>query len=82
MAKVIIPARTATEVLAGTANDVVIGNNGSAPIALNTTSPGTDGAAITLGPHDSVAFSAGSAFAAATWFAWSETGGSVTVTEV
>jgi hypothetical protein len=81
MAKVTLPARTATVVLAGTVNDVVIGNNGSSPVALNTTSPATDGAAFTLGPHDSVAFAAGSAFAAATWFGWSEVGTVVVVTE-
>lgn len=80
MAKVTVPKRTATVVSNGTSNDLVIGNNSGSVIALNTTSPGTDGAAITLGAHDSFVMSAGSAWAAATWYAWSEVGGEVVVT--
>lgn len=82
MPKVTIPAKVATIVSNGTSADIVIGNNGSVPVALNTTSPETDGPAVTLGPYDSVAMAAGSAWAGATWYAYSQIGTAVTVTEV
>ena len=82
MAKVVVPKRTATVVSAGTANDIIIANGGSSSLSLNTTDPSTAGAAIILGNDDSVAMSAGGAWAAAQWVAWSELGGVAIVTEV
>ncbi len=67
---------------AGTANDLAISNGGSGIIALNTTDPSTAGALVYLGPKDTVVMSAGSAWAAAQWVAWTEVGGQVTVVEV
>jgi hypothetical protein len=80
MAKVVIPAQTATEVSAGTANDLIIANGGGGRLALNTTDPSVAGAAITLGPFDSVAMSAGGAWAASVWVGWSDVGTTAIVT--
>ena len=74
MAQIVVPAQTATVVSAGTANDLIICNGGSSPMALNLTDPSTAGAAIYLGTKDSVVMAGGSAFAAAQWVAWSNTG--------
>ncbi len=82
MALVAVPKKTATVVSAGTANDLAISNGGSGIIALNTTDPSTAGALVYLGPKDTVVMSAGSAWAAAQWVAWTEVGGQVTVVEV
>jgi len=81
MAKVVVPAKTATVVSAGTANDLVIGNGGSSPMALNTTDPSTAGALIYLGQKDSIAMGAGGASAAAQWVAWSDLGTVAVVVE-
>ena len=69
-------------VSAGTAADLIIANGGSTPLSLNTTDPQVDGAAIVLGNKDSVVMSAGSAWAAAPWVAFTEVGGMAVVTEV
>ncbi len=82
MALVAVPKKSATVVSAGTANDLAISNGGSGIIALNTTDPSTAGALVYLGPKDTVVMSAGSAWAAAQWVAWTEVGGQVTVVEV
>ncbi len=82
MAKIAVPAKVATVVSSGTANDLAIGNGGSGIIALNTTDPSTAGALIYLGPKDAVVMSAGSGWAASQWVAWSDVGGQLTVTEV
>ena len=80
MAKVVIPANTATVVSAGTANDLIIANGGGGFLALNTTDPSTAGAAVTLGPFDSVVMSAGGAWAAAQWVGWTGVGTTAIVT--
>jgi hypothetical protein len=80
MAKVVIPAQTATQVSAGTANDLIIANGGGSRLMLNTTDPSADGAAVTLGPFDSVVMSAGGAWAAAVWVGWSAVGTTAIVT--
>lgn len=80
MAKVVIPPKTATQVSAGTASDLIIANGGGGLLMLNTTDPSADGAAITLGPFDSVVMSAGGAWAAAIWVGWSEVGSVAIVT--
>ncbi len=82
MPKVVIPAKTPTVVSAGTANDIIISNGGSGILSLNTTDPSTAGALVYLGPKDSVAMSAGGAWAAAQWVAWTEIGGLAVVEEV
>ncbi len=82
MALVMVPKKTATVVSAGTANDLAISNGGSGIIALNTTDPSTAGALVYLGPKDTVVMSAGSAWAASQWVAWTEVGGQCTVVEV
>jgi len=74
MAIIVVPAKTATVVSAGTANDLIIANGGSSPMALNLTDPSTAGAALYLGNQDSVVMAAGGAFAAAQWVAWSNLG--------
>jgi hypothetical protein len=81
MAKVTVPRQTATIVSAGTANDLILANGAGGDLALNTTDPSSAGAAITLGRFDSVVMSAGGAWAAAQWVAWSEVGTVVVVTE-
>jgi hypothetical protein len=81
MAKVVVPAQTATVVSAGTVNDLIVANGGGGRLALNTTDPSADGAAITLGPFDSVVMSAGGAWAAAQWVGWSDIGTTAIVTE-
>lgn len=80
MAKVVVPPQTATVISAGTANDLIIANGGGSRMMLNTTDPSTDGAAVTLGPFDSVVMSAGGAWAAAQWVAWSAVGTTAIVT--
>jgi len=82
MAKVVVPAGVATVVSAGTANDLIIANGGSTPLSLNTTDPSSAGASIYLGSKDSVVMSAGGAWAASQWVAWTEVGGLAVVTEV
>ncbi len=82
MALVPVPAKTPTVVSSGTANDLAIGNGGSGIIALNTSDPSTAGALVYLGPKDTVVMSAGSAWAAAQWVAYTDIGGQVTVVEV
>jgi len=82
MAKVVVPPKTATVVSAGTASDLIIANGGSTPLSLNTEDPSTAGAAIILGNKDSIVMSAGSAWAAATWYAWTEVGGLAVTVEV
>ena len=74
MAKVLVPAKTATVVSAGTALGLVIGNGGSSPMALNVSDPSTAGALIQLGNKDTVSMQAGSAAAASQWVAWSDLG--------
>jgi len=81
MPQIVVPPETATVVSAGTAGDIIIANGGSSPVALNTTDPSTNGAAIYLGTKDSIVMAAGGAFAAAQWVAWSNTGTVVVVTE-
>jgi len=82
MAKVVVPKNVATVVSSGTAADLIIANGGSTPLSLNTTDPSTAGAAIILGNKDSVVMSAGGAWAASQWVAWTEVGGLAVVTEV
>ena len=81
MAKVVVPKSVATVVSAGTVNDLIIHNGGSSSLSLNTTDPSTAGAAVVLGSKDSVVMSAGGAWAAAQWVAWTELGGLAIVTE-
>ncbi len=82
MAIVAVPKDTATVVSSGTANDLAICNAGSGIMALNTTDPSTAGALVYLGPKDTVVMSAGSAWAAAQWVAYTKIGGQVSVVEV
>lgn len=82
MAKVVVPAKVATVVSAGTALGLIIGNGGSSPMALNITDPSADGTLIYLGNKDSVAFVEGSAAAASQWVAWSNLGTVATVVEL
>ncbi len=82
MALIDIPAGTPTQVSAGTANGLIIANGGSSPIALNTTDPTVDGPAVMLDSNESVIMEPGSAWAAATWVAFSNGGGTAVVTEV
>ena len=82
MAKVVVPAGVATVISAGTANDLIIANGGSAPLSLNLTDPSIDGAAMILGSKDSAIMSAASAFAASQWVGWSAVGTVAIVTEV
>ncbi len=82
MAKILVPAKTATVVSAGTANDLAICNGGSGIMTLNTTDPSTAGALVYLGPKDTVVMSAGSAWAASQWVAYTEVGGQAVIVEV
>ena len=82
MAKVVVPAKVATVISAGTIEGLIIGNGGSAPMALNITDPEADGALINLGNKDSVAFVAGSAAAASQWVAYSDLGTVAVVVEL
>ena len=82
MAKVTIPAGVPTVVSAGSANDIIIANGGSAPLALNTADPVVNGAAVTLLTKDSMIMSAGSAFAASQWVGYSAVGTVAIVTEI
>ncbi len=82
MARIAVPAGVPTVVSSGTANDIIIGNDGAQPLELNTTDPSTAGAAVTLAPNDSVAMSAGGAWAAAQWVGYSKSGTIAVVTEV
>ena len=82
MAKVVVPGQTSTEVYAGGAGGVIIANGGSSILNLNTADPSTAGGAIELASGDAVVFDAGSAWAAATWFGWSEVGTTAVTTVV
>ena len=82
MAKVAVPAGVPTVVSAGTLNDLIIANGGSAPLFLNTTDPTIAGPALTLAGKDSVAMSAGSAYAASQWVGFSAVGTEAVVTEI
>jgi hypothetical protein len=82
MALIDLPAGTATQVSAGTANGLIIANGGSAPIVLNTTDPTVDGPAILLESNETVIMEPGSAWAASAWWAFCNGGGTAVTTEV
>ncbi len=82
MARIVVPPKVSTQISGGTANDLIISNGGSSQLSINTSDPSVAGAAVILGPKDSVVMAAGSAWAAATWFAWTELGGEAISTEV
>ena len=82
MAKVVIPAGVPTVVSAGTVNDIIIANGGSAPLFLNTTDPSVDGPAVTLLTKDAMIMASGSAYAANQWVGFSAVGTLAIVTEI
>jgi len=82
MALIDLPAGTAVEVSAGTANGVLIANGGQNRITLNTTDPTVDGPAIELASNETIIMEPGSVWAASPWWAYSNGGGVAVVTEV